>query len=238
MPGAALVLASFRLDVEPEAPFSAFYHHRYLPALVGAVPEICAAWRYQEHQVAGSLRYYRKQFVTILECDSSDAGARALEVIERRSGRDPTEREWQDWCARAVHDLEPPRLYLERWAHPRKPLDGNFASRPFFMVSVELEVGREQAFHDWYEKEYLPRNVADVPSWVACRRYSSVGRQPVRHLAIYEAADLPGLDASLEAMRAPFRMAENMSWKRWDSGEQPAIVWEDAAMFKPIFRMP
>ncbi|NDH64541.1 MAG: hypothetical protein EBY18_23510, partial [Alphaproteobacteria bacterium] len=63
-------------------------------------------------------------------------------------------------------------------------------------------------------------------------------RQPERHHAIYEAADLAALDASLDAMRAPFRLAENMAWKQWDSGERPAITWEDAATFKPIFRRP
>jgi hypothetical protein len=237
MPG-GLILVSFRLDVEPEAPFSAFYHHRYLPNLMREMPEIRAAWRYQEHQVTGSLRYYRKQFLTLLACESADAAQRALQAIEARAGDHVDEREWREWCARAMHDLEPPRLYRERWAHPRTPLDGSFASRPIFMVSVELAGGEEQRFHDWYETAYLPRNVADVPSWVACRRYSSVGRRPARHLAIYEAADLPGLDASLEAMRAPFRMAENMSWKRWDTGTPPTITWEDAAMFKPIFRAP
>ena len=106
------------------------------------------------------------------------------------------------------------------------------------MVSVELDAERAHQFHDWYEEDYLPKNVADVPSWVACRRYSSEGREPARHLAIYEAFDLPGLDESLDMMRAPFRMAENMSWKRWDSGGRPAITWEDAATYKPIFRKP
>ena len=73
---------------------------------------------------------------------------------------------------------------------------------------------------------------------MACRRYSSEGRQPARHLAIYEAADLAGLDESLDMMRAPYRLAENMAWKQWDTGEQPAITWEDAATFKPIYRNP
>ena len=77
-----------------------------------------------------------------------------------------------------------------------------------------------------------------MPGWVGCRRYSSVGRTPTRHHAIYEAADLHGLDESLEAMRAPFRLKENMAWKLWDTGSDPAITWEDAAMFKPIFRNP
>jgi hypothetical protein len=233
MVGRPLVVASFRLDVEQEAPFSEFYNHRYLPDLMRDVPALRSAWRYQEHHVAGSLKYYRKQFLTIFECGSRPEAEQALLAIETRPAP-----ELQKWRALAMHDVEPPCLYLERWAHPRKPMDGNFGSRPIFLVSVELSVGQEQRFNDWYEQDYLPKNVADVPSWAGCRRYSSMGRQPQRYHAIYEAADLAALDASLDAMRAPFRLAENMAWKQWDSGERPAITWEDAATFKPIFRRP
>ena len=74
--------------------------------------------------------------------------------------------------------------------------------------------------------------------WAGCRRYCSTGRTPARYLTIYEANDLLGLDHGLEMMRAPFRLKKNMSWKQWDTGSDPAITWEDAAMFKPIFRTP
>ena len=70
MVGRPLVVVSFRLDVEQEAPFSEFYNHRYQPGLMHDVPAIRSAWRYQEHHVAGSLKYYRKQFLTIFECGS------------------------------------------------------------------------------------------------------------------------------------------------------------------------
>jgi len=231
MSNSAMIVVAFRLDVEKEAPFSEFYHHRYIPDLMRDVPAIKSARRYQEHHVTGSLKYYRKQFLTLFECESAEGARQALEAIDDQA-------EWKKWQASAIHDLEPPCLYRERWTHPRAPLDGNFGSRPFFMVSVELRAEQAQRFHDWYEQDYLPKNVADVPSWVACRRYSSEAREPARHLAIYEAFDLPGLDESLDMMRAPFRMAENMSWKQWDSGDRPAITWEDAATFKPIFRKP
>lgn len=233
MSGRPLIVHAFRLDVEQEAPFSEFYNHRFLPELMRDLPAITSAWRYQEHHVAGSLKYYRKQFLTLFECDSRPGAERVMQAMASRPA--PA---FEDWQRRAMHDVEPPCLYLERWAHPRVAADGTFGSRPFFMVSVELAATREQAFHDWYERDYLPRNVADVPSWTACRRYSSEGRTPRRHHAIYEAADLAGLDASLEAMRAPFRLAENMAWKQWDTGDAPAITWEDAATFKPIFRKP
>ncbi len=234
-----IVMVSFHLDVEKEAPFSAFYHHRYIPNLMTDVPGIRSAWRYQEHHVAGSLKYYRKQFLTIYACDSRQDAERATEAINgSRPGREMDQAEWAEWQALAIHNLEAPCLYLERWAHPRTPADGIFGGRPFFMVSVEVAADQQARFDDWYEQQYLPRNVADVPSWAACRRYSSVGRNPSRQHTVYEAGDLAGLDASLEAMRAPFRLEENMSWKQWDAGDRPAIAWEDAATYKPIFRKP
>lgn len=226
-----MILVSFRLDVEQEAQFSEFYHHRYLPDLMRAAPAIRSARRYQEHHVTGSLKYYRKQFLTLLECDSVE-GARGL--LPAMDG----DAEWAKWRGSAIHDLDPPCVYRQRWAHPRAAWDGNFGSRPFFMVSVELRDEQAGPFHEWYEQDYLPKNVADVPSWVACRRYSSEGRASARHLTIYEAFDLAGLDASLDMMRAPFRMSENMAWKRWDTGDRPAIAWEDAATYKPILRRP
>jgi len=229
-PDGAMIVVAFRLDVEQEAAFSEFYHHRYLPALMRAAPAVRAARRYQEHHVTGSLKYYRKQFLMLLECESVEEARQVLSMVDEDA-------EWQKWRA-TLYDLDPPCVYRQRWAHPRAAWDGNFGSRPFFMVSVELGATQAEPFHQWYEQDYLPKNVADVPSWVACRRYSSEGREPARHLAIYEAFDLAALDASLDMMRAPFRMAENMAWKRWDSGDLPAITWEDAATYKPISRRP
>jgi hypothetical protein len=101
-----------------------------------------------------------------------------------------------------------------------------------------IKVRSKERFERWYEEIYLPRNVADVPLWSGCRRYESVGRAPSRQLTIYEAADTASLAGALEQMRAPHRMAENASWKDWDSGIDPAIVHEDATSFRAVFRYP
>ncbi len=106
------------------------------------------------------------------------------------------------------------------------------------MVSVEVIPEKEKLFNDWYETIYLPRNLADVPTWAACRRYISQGKTSARYYTIYEAWNLAGLQESLEFMRAHYRLKENISWKQWDTGENPAITWEDATSFKPIFRYP
>ena len=85
MVGRPLVVASFRLDVEQEAPFSEYYNHRYLPGLMRDVPALRSAWRYQEHHVAGSLKYYRKQFFTIFECETQQTAEQAFDAIGRSS---------------------------------------------------------------------------------------------------------------------------------------------------------
>ncbi|TAJ38159.1 MAG: hypothetical protein EPO55_16765 [Reyranella sp.] len=85
MSGRPLVVESFRLDVEQETPFSAFYHHEFLPAVLGDAGGVRDTWRYQEHQVTGSLRYYRKQFFTIHECDARADAEALIEILRQRT---------------------------------------------------------------------------------------------------------------------------------------------------------
>ena len=94
-----MIVVAFRLDVEKEAPFSEFYHHRYIPNLMRDVPTIKSARRYQEHHVTGSLKYYSKQFLTLFECDSSQE---VLKGLHGRSGRADDQAEWQKWQAEAI----------------------------------------------------------------------------------------------------------------------------------------
>jgi hypothetical protein len=105
-------------------------------------------------------------------------------------------------------------------------------------VSVEVDQQREAEFTVWYETQYLPKSLADVPVWAACRRYTSINREPIRYQTIYEAWSEEGLKESLHLMRAARRLGENASWHKWDRGEHPAITWEDATSFTPIFRYP
>jgi hypothetical protein len=162
-----VIVVAFRLDVDKEAPFSEFYHHRYLPNLMRDVPEIKSARRYQEHHVTGSLRYYAKQFLTLFDCASAEGEQKALAAILARRGED----EWRRWHGSAVRDLDPPCIYRERWAHPRTPLDGPFGSRPFFMVSVELNASRTS-------RTTCPRtSPTSPPGWRAGATAARAGRR-------------------------------------------------------------
>jgi hypothetical protein len=237
MTARTIIVVRVSVDHTREREFNEFYHHRYLPSVLRTVPEINAAWRYTEHNVDGSLRYYIKEDLTIYSCAEGVSGEEVLLALQDRPGREAEKEEWASWESHfRVH--EKATVYQQRYQHPRCALDGPFGSKPFFMVSVEVREEEEKTFNTWYESDYLPCNLSDVPTWVGCRRYCSRGRSTPRTLTIYEAADLAGLATSLESMRAPHRLGENASWKKWDTGKSPVITWEDAASYRPIFRYP
>lgn len=233
-----IILVTLSVDHRKEAEFNDFYHHQYIPRLLEVVPEIKLAKRYEEYNTDGSLRYYKKQFWTIYQF-ASDNPQSVLEAIEKRPGREKEKAVWKQWEEQYLQNLQHATLYQQRYVHPRQPIDGAFDSRPFFSVSIEIgSTTHEEEFNTWYEKVYLPKNLADVPTWAACRRYSSLDPNQLRRITIYEAKDELGLKRSLELMRAPHRFDENASWNQWDTGEQPLIIWEDAACFVPIYRYP
>lgn len=234
----AIIIVSLGVTAEKEAEFNEFYHHNYIPTLMKVIPEIESARRYQEHNVDGTLRYYNKQFLTIYECSSGVNAQLVLNAVKERPGREKEKKEWDKFKTNGLQHVESACIYTQRYQHPRGMGNDHFGSHPFFMVSVEVIPEKMIIFDDWYEKIYLPRNLADVPTWTACCRYTSQGRATSRQLTLYEAQDLSSLQQSLELMRAPHRLKENASWKQWDTGSNPAITWEDATSFKPIFRFP
>ncbi len=233
-----IILVSLTIDHRKEAEFNDFYHHDYIPSLLRVVPEIQSIRRYEEYETEGSLRYYSKQFWTIYQF-SSDHPQDVLEAVQKRPGREKQQAEWKKWEKGYLKNLQHAAVYKQRYAHPRKPLDGPFAGRPFFSVNIEIQsLDKEKEFNDWYEKEYLPKNLADVPTWIACRRYSSLDPHRLRRITIYETQNEEGLKRSLQLMRSSHRFDENAAWNQWDTGDHPLIVWEDATSFVPIYRYP
>jgi hypothetical protein len=218
---------------EKEAAFNEFYHHRYIPKLLTVVPEIRCAHRYEEYGVAGSLKWFTKRFHTVYEIVSDELLSDAIAGLSR-PGREDERAEWDRWKAEALKDVT--RVaYRQTYAHERVPWDGIFSSRPFFMVTVEVKPDAEPAFRSWYEGEYLPKIMADVPTWVACRRYTSVDRDPAHYHTIYEVGSLADLEESFALMRSPHRHGSNAEWDRWVG---PAITAQDAGSYRPIFRRP
>jgi hypothetical protein len=228
---AALYVVSLSVDPDREADFNRYYHGEHIPAVIADVDGIRSVRRYEQFGVDGSLRWYQRQFLTIYELD----GERDLDRLGDEGllpSTHPAMVSWQGW-ANHLHDAER-RTFRAVYEHPRTPWDGPFGSRPFFLVTADIGADDEPEFARWYHEEYLPRNVAEVPTWAAVRRYASAGSAPRRTFVVYEAGDEAGLQRSLASMRGAARLEENLSWHRWE----PAISYEDAAMFRPIYRWP
>lgn len=229
----AIMMLTLRVAPKDEAAFTEFYHHRYIPRLLEVAPEIVTARRYEEWGVEGSLAWFRKRFLTIYEISTDREPVAAVADALARPGREAEKAEWASFGS-ALKDVER-HVYVERWAHPRRACDGPFGGRPFFMVSVETDPGHADRFRSWYETDYLPKTMADIPTFTACRRYRSIDRDVERTHTIYEANDEAALIRSFQLLRAPWRYGSNAAWE----GEVgTAIAWQDAAAWRPIYRRP
>lgn len=228
-----LLIISLRIAPAQEADFTEFYHHTYIPKLLEVVPEITQAHRYEEYGVAGSLKWFTKRFLTIYEL-ATNVSIEEINAALDRPGRESEKAEWQRWRSHGLKDLTH-TTYAPIYGHDRRPLDGWFGRRPFFMVTVAVRPEADQEFRTWYEQVYLPKIMADVPTWTACHRYVSCDRQPQHYHTIYETQSLADLEESFALMRAPYRYSSNADWERWVG---PAITAQDAASYRPIFCRP
>lgn len=228
-----IMLITLSVAPEKEGEFNEFYHHRFLPAILNTAPEITTIRRYEELNISGSLRWYNKQFITIYEFANQDDVGKADEIFQRDSIKDLVT-EFQNWKTNDLRNFS--RVtYMPRWEHARMPADGRFGSRPFLLWSLEMKPEMDEEFQNWYENQYLPLQVADIPGWAACRRYTSVGRTPTRHITLFEALDESVLMKCLNDLRALHRTGQNREWKR---RVDPAVEWHDATSFSCIYRRP
>jgi len=86
------------------------------------------------------------------------------------------------------------------------------------ILFVEMTVNpeREAEFNDWYEKEYIPAFVRDVPGITKARRFVtlSAGEKGVHtYLTLYEFSDEAALEKGLEVMKS--RETWRKAWKEW-----------------------
>lgn len=125
--------------------------------------------------------------------------------------------------------------FEEIYRHPRNQERDFICRKPFFVVMVELSEHNKNAFSDWYQNIYLPKTMADIPIWSACRRYRSVDRTVPHEFTIYEAENEADLARGFELLRKDYRYSSNEAWAKW-VGE--TILAQDAACFRPIFHHP
>lgn len=228
-----IMLITLSVAPEKDGEFNEFYHHKFLPAILASAPEVLSIRRYKELNTGGSLRWSNKQYVTVYELENKAAIDNADEIFQRDSIRDLVT-EFQNWKTNDLRNFS--RIsYVPRWEHERMAPDGRFGSRPILLWSLDMKPEFDEEFQDWYEREYLPLQIADIPGFVACRRYTSVNREQTRHITLFEGQDENGLMRCLKDIRALHRVGQNREWKR---RVEPALNWHDATSFKCIYRRP
>jgi antibiotic biosynthesis monooxygenase (ABM) superfamily enzyme len=84
-------------------------------------------------------------------------------------------------------------------------------------VQMTVKPEHEASFNRWYESEYIPAFVRDIPGIVRARRFATLAPEAnasPAYLTIYEFKDEPALHAGLDVMRA--RDAWRTLWKEWE----------------------
>jgi antibiotic biosynthesis monooxygenase (ABM) superfamily enzyme len=84
-------------------------------------------------------------------------------------------------------------------------------------VHMTVKPEQETEFNRWYEEEYIPAFVRDIPGIVRARRFASLsaeGQDAHAYLTIYEFADESTLHRGLEVMKS--RDEWRRSWKAWE----------------------
>jgi antibiotic biosynthesis monooxygenase (ABM) superfamily enzyme len=228
MHGTPILLVSHTVDEEQEAEFNDFIHHTFIPASLRVIPEFISARRYVTTADDRPRRY-----LTLYEFASEDIVDAAMAGMAR-PGREAECATLQDWETNHVHDLTSV-VYFEIYQHRRIPPDGMWGTRPMYLVTYQVRVEQEPAFSTWYEGEYIPRLMADVPAYAACRRYTSQHADLATYLTVYEIDGMPQIDQALADMGSPSRRGENQNWHHWEEAAVPAI---EASVYRPIFSWP
>jgi len=228
-----IMVVTLSVPPEKESEFNAFYQHRFLPAMLRDCPEIVSIRRYEEIGTNGSLRWYNKQFWTIYELSSEFDVENCDELFKRPAVADLVG-EFQQWKNNHLRNFS--RItFLHTWSHERLPWDGPFGNRPIFVWQHEMKPEVDEEFQEWYQESYLPTQIADIPGWIACRRYASINREQTRRLTIYEASDEDSIARCLNELRAGHRVWQNHEWHR---KVEPALLWQDSATFRLMYRRP
>ncbi len=233
MAASPIMVVSLSVAPEQHAAFTEFYQHQFLPQMLKSVPEIQCIRRYEELGSSGSQRLYNKQTITIYELSPETDLAQVDRFFQVPALKETVD-QFQHWKSKSLRNFS--RItYEPKWESER-----NFGSKPFngtsfFLWGLEMKPEPDEEFQKWYENEYLPLQISDIPNWTGVRRYASTGRELRRYLTFFEAADEEGLARCLKDSRAAHRINQNYEWqKRVEEG----AVWQESMSFRAIYRRP
>lgn len=83
------------------------------------------------------------------------------------------------------------------------------------VVWLTVTPEREHDFNRWYEQDYIPRFVKQIPGINAVSRWRVPGT--TTYLTIYDLADATTLETLRDALRSPARHADREEWHRWET---------------------
>jgi antibiotic biosynthesis monooxygenase (ABM) superfamily enzyme len=89
-------------------------------------------------------------------------------------------------------------------------------------VQMTVKKDQETAFNQWYEDEYIPAFVRDVPGIARCRRFVTLSPDASgthTYLTIYEFSSESAIHRGMEVMKS--RETWRKAWKEW---EQKAVT--------------
>ncbi len=84
-------------------------------------------------------------------------------------------------------------------------------------VQMTVRPEQEEAFNAWYENEYIPAFVRDIPGISKARRFVTMSPDDKgvhTYLTIYEFTDAAAITRGMDVMRS--RDAWRQAWKDWD----------------------
>lgn len=220
------ILETLKIQPKHLADFTDNYHHNLLPQLFSKLKSKIAINRYEEFGVASTLSWFSQSHLTIYQEYADLSLEKLLTQLDPIEMNNP---EGVYFFKRTIFD--------EIYQHPRNDERAAFTHRPFFVVAIELDPKEEKNFTRWYHDEYLPKTMADLPMWSACRRYRAKNdnTKVFTEITIYEADNEADLNRGFELLRAPYRYSSNEAWASWVG---KAILTQQASSFRPILVLP
>jgi hypothetical protein len=103
-------------------------------------------------------------------------------------------------------------------------------------IQMTAKADQEQAFNTWYENEYIPAFVRDIPGIVRARRFVTLspgGDGTHSYLTMYEFTDEAALHRGLDVMKT--REEWRKAWKDWE-GKAVASITDN--LFKTTAHVP
>ena len=82
------------------------------------------------------------------------------------------------------------------------------------VVWLKVKPEDEERFTKWYQDEYIPRFVWQVPGIVSISRWRST---EAAYLTVYELDPATDWDALLRALRSPSRASDREEWHHWET---------------------